>query len=79
VINFDTKTQIKLFSLFFYYSKGIFIKNSSPKDFLLFNYDSYLLRVLHFGPKLNFIHVLVPEFEKEEEKSLKNRGEKENG
>ena len=49
-------------------------KNLVPKDFLFFNYDSYLLRVLHFGPKLNFIHVLVHEFEREEGKSLRNRG-----
>jgi hypothetical protein len=49
-------------------------KNPVPKDFLFFNYDSYLLKVLHFGPKLNFIHVLVPEFERKERKSLRNRG-----
>jgi hypothetical protein len=52
----------------------MFLKIPVPKDFLFFNYVSYLLRVLHFDPKLNFIHVLVPEFEREEGKSLRNRG-----
>jgi hypothetical protein len=70
------RKKIHPFLFFLYYVVKAFLEKKNIFIFF-FNFfsDHFSLKIVLFNPKIYFVHISVPEFDRKERKSSKNKSE----